>query len=130
MIHLLELFGTYSDRNLVERRAIKTARKLRGNRRDHVKFVSKRLPCTCLKKLHRAARKKVAKEGLCIRCGKLFPRSELFVCTGCLCVHYCSRECQRADWSYHKKYCGYPELMIWDLPADYTLSRQILNDTK
>ncbi|EJK61597.1 hypothetical protein THAOC_17888 [Thalassiosira oceanica] len=84
MINLLELVGTYSDFNVAMQRAAKTGNKLTGgNRRDLVKFAAKRLPCTCLKKLHRAARKKVEKVGLCFGCRNKFPRSELFVCTGC-----------------------------------------------
>ncbi|EJK50984.1 hypothetical protein THAOC_29895, partial [Thalassiosira oceanica] len=82
MIHLLELLGTYSDMNVVNRRATRMGNKLvQGNRRDVVKSVAKRLPCTCLKELHRAARKKLAKVGACFGCGQQFPRSELFVCT-------------------------------------------------
>jgi hypothetical protein len=26
-------------------------------------------------------------------------------CKACNIEHYCSRECQRADWNYHKRYC-------------------------
>ena len=65
-VHLLELLGKYSDMAVVERRAIRMNNRLTdGNRRDVVKFVTKRLPCTCLKELHRAAREKVAKVGKC-----------------------------------------------------------------
>ena len=46
-----------------------------GNCRDTVKFVAKHLPCTCLKKLHRAVREKVAKMGICFGCQQPFPRS-------------------------------------------------------
>ena len=85
MISVLELLGTYADKFVVEKRSIKTSYKLvDGNRRDTVKFVSKRLPCACLKKLHSDARKKLAKVGLCFGCKKQFPRSQLHVCTGCV----------------------------------------------
>ncbi|EJK70169.1 hypothetical protein THAOC_08495 [Thalassiosira oceanica] len=71
MINLLELRGTYSDPIVARRRAVKTGNKfVEGNRRDTVKFVAKRLPCTCLKELHRAARKNVAKVGTCNGCLK------------------------------------------------------------
>ncbi|EJK51291.1 hypothetical protein THAOC_29550 [Thalassiosira oceanica] len=107
MINLLQLLGRYSDQAVVESRAAKMGDKLvGGNRRDVVKFVAKRLPCTCLKELHRAARKKLPKVGICTGCKKQIPRSELFICTGCRHTVYCSRECQRADWSNHKKFCG------------------------
>ena len=28
------------------------------------------------------------------------------VCSKCKNQHYCSRDCQRADWKQHKKVCG------------------------
>ena len=120
MINMLEQRVTYSDMGVVRRRAAKTSCRLAcGNRRDAVKFVAKRLPCTCLKKLHSAARKKLNKTGTCHGCDKPFPRSELDVCTGCMLAEYCSKECQRADRSCHKEYCGNPEVMSRDLSADY-----------
>ena len=107
MITVLELVETYSDPIVVKRRSTKMSHKLAGgNRRDVVKFVSKRLPCSCLKKLHSAARKKVEKVGKCFGCDKQFPRSQLCVCTGCNHNEYCSKECQRADWSHHKEVNG------------------------
>ncbi|EJK45511.1 hypothetical protein THAOC_35871, partial [Thalassiosira oceanica] len=84
MIYLLELLGRYSDPNVVTCRANKVGNKLVcGNRRDVVKFVARRLPCTCLKELHCSVKGKVEKVGLCFGCQKQFPRSELFDCTGC-----------------------------------------------
>ena len=125
MVNLLELFGTYSDWNVVEMRAIRMNNKLAGgNRRDLVKFVAKRLPCTCLKKLHSAVREKVAKRGACMGSGKFYPRSQLRVCTGCRYINYCSRECQRAHWPNHKGGCGYPEVMSPDLPAHYVFFKR------
>ena len=120
MISVLEQCGTYSDKFVVEKRSIKTGNRLvDGNRRDTVKFVTKRLPCACLKKLHHAARKNLAKVGACIGCRHQFPRSQLHVCTGCMISEYCSKECQLANWSQHKQYCGRPEVMSPDLPPDY-----------
>ena len=119
MINMLDIHRTYSDWNVVKRRAAKINNRLAGgNRRDLLKFVAKRLPCTCLKKLHSAARKKVEKVGICHGCTKRFPVSQLYVCTGCmLAAEYCSPACQRANWSLHKQYCGDPELISRDLPA-------------
>ena len=127
MIHLLELLGKYSDMAVVERRAIRMNNRLTdGNRRDVVKFVTKRLPCTCLKKLHSAARKKTGKVGKCKGCREQFPRSQLHVCTGCMVSEYCSKECQRANWSHHKQCCGDPEVMSPDLPAHYVFFKRNL----
>ena len=120
MINVLELYGMYNDWNVVGWRAGNISYKLSGgNRRDLVKFVAKRLPCTCLKKLYSAARKKLRKEGYCECCRTTFPRPQLYVCTGCMIAEYCSKECQRAQWSTHRQLCGHPEVMSRDLPADY-----------
>ena len=125
MVGALEIYGTYSDQTVKERRTINvTIRMWGGNGLDLVKFVAKRLQCTCLKKLHNAMRKKVAKVGLCFGCQTQFPRSELYVCTGCMYAEYCSRDCQRADWSDHKEDCGNAEVMSRDLPRDYVVKRK------
>ena len=119
-INILELLGTYSDIIVAERRDTKTYSKLLGgNRRDTVKFVTKRIPCACLKKLYSAARKKLSKVGTCIGCKEQFSRPQLHVCTGCMINVYCSRECQRAHWSCHKQSCSRPEVMSPDFPPDY-----------
>ena len=118
--------GTYSDGFVVGRRTRKTGGRLvYGNRRDVVKFVAKRLPCTCLKKLHCAARKKVGKVGACHCCLKKFPISQLHVCTGCMVAEYCSKECQRAERSSHKPYCHSPEVISDSRyhPADYVVTK-------
>ena len=125
MINELELRGTYSDEFVIRCRAIKTNNRFTGgNRRDVVKFVAERLPCTCLKELHSAMREKVAKVGTCDCCGEEFPRSQLYICTGCMIAEYCSKKCQRASWSRHKESCGYPEVVSRDLPADYVFKRR------
>ena len=47
----------------------------------------------------------------CAECNRELPtstsgQSPLCVCSACLRISYCSRECQRADWKYHKKICS------------------------
>ena len=29
-----------------------------------------------------------------------------FVCTGCRCVQYCGKECQKSDWNTHRVLCN------------------------
>lgn len=41
-------------------------------------------------------------ETLCSVC----PQVGTFKCSRCHDTHYCKRECQKADWSAHKKICG------------------------
>ena len=75
-------------------------------RRDVLKFFRKRLTaCSCLKKMHVEARKTRPKLGNCFHCGVSKERRLLMVCGRCRISQYCSRECQMADWSVHKRYC-------------------------
>jgi len=74
-------------------------------RRDALKFYSKRVSCSCLKKMHQEARKTLTKMGKCYGCEKEFERVALSVCSGCMITQYCSRECQVAHWPKHKSYC-------------------------
>lgn len=39
---------------------------------------------------------------VCFICGE---RKELFCCKNCESAFYCSRECQVANWKFHKKQC-------------------------
>ena len=84
-IGALEIYGKNYDEFEVNWRTNKIWRKFAGgNRRDVVKFVAKRLPCTCLKELHRAAREKVAKIGLALVVTKGFQ------CQSCLSARVAS----------------------------------------
>ncbi|KAF8155011.1 hypothetical protein K438DRAFT_1987237 [Mycena galopus ATCC 62051] len=44
----------------------------------------------------------------CYTCREKTGRDNLKYCARCKGVWYCSKECQRADWKNHKKYCGQP----------------------
>jgi len=35
-------------------------------------------------------------------------------CKNCRKAEYCSQECQKAHWKYHKTVCGNPDLVEWD----------------
>ena len=77
------------------------------NRRDVLKFYRKRIACSCLKQMHLEMRKSFPKTGKCYYylCDEEKERSLLMVCSRCRVSHYCSRECQIADWPEHKCRC-------------------------
>ena len=76
-----------------------------NNRRDVLKFFRKRISCSCLKGMHLQARKTLPKTGACHNCGRIKDRALLSVCSKCRVCQYCSRECQIAAWSMHKRDC-------------------------
>ena len=76
-----------------------------GNMRDVLKFYSKRLSCSCLKKMHSEARKTLPKVGKCFHCGRVKERALFSVCSKCRIDQYCSRECQVANWPEHESRC-------------------------
>ena len=47
--------------------------------------------------------KKLDKQHKCNSCNKIL--SVLNTCRGCRCVFYCSRRCQKIDWTQHKQKC-------------------------
>ena len=75
--------------------------------RDALKFYYKRTSCSCLKALYSKARKTIRKVSRCVGCKQEHERVLLSVCSRCLIPHYCSRECQVADWRRHKDVCNY-----------------------
>ena len=79
---------------------------MNGGTRDILKFYSKRLPCSCLKEMHKEARKTLPKMSKCVHCHKYLERASLMTCGSCKIPSYCSRECQVAHWPSHKKDCG------------------------
>ena len=73
--------------------------------RDALKFYSKRTPCSCLKSMHQEARRTIPKMGRCYGCKEEKERASLSVCSRCMVIHYCSRECQVTHWHRHEKDC-------------------------
>ena len=41
----------------------------------------------------------------CAYCGKRGDTLTIRLCTGCKAIRYCSRGCQKGDWSRHKAAC-------------------------
>ena len=67
-----------------------------------VKFLRKRIPCNCLDELYNEV-KSTTKMGLCCNTKCSLPdrrvaQKEMFYCTGCRQVCYCSPGCQKSDW--------------------------------
>ena len=73
--------------------------------RDLLKLYSKRITCSCLKKMYSEARKTLPKVGSCGSCAKVMERSSLMVCSKCRVDQYCCRECQVTAWPEHKESC-------------------------
>ena len=74
-----------------------------------VKFFRHRIPCSCLDKKYEEV-KSITKMGYCFNLQCKIPqgrveRSKTKYCSRCRCVTYCSRGCQKADWTTHKHGC-------------------------
>ena len=75
-----------------------------------VKFLRKRIPCSCLDIKYKEV-KSLPRFGMCCNAECILPndgqveRNKMFSCSGCDEMHYCSRQCQNADWSRHKEWC-------------------------
>eukprot|EP00984_Skeletonema_dohrnii_P011219 scaffold4462_cov119-Skeletonema_dohrnii-CCMP3373.AAC.2 len=86
----------------------------RGDMHTLVKFFRTRCPCACLDGKYDEV-KAITKLGFCFNpeCNSNFDfemsgeleRSKTKYCSRCRCATYCSRECQKADWTRHKIYC-------------------------
>eukprot|EP00984_Skeletonema_dohrnii_P011223 scaffold4462_cov119-Skeletonema_dohrnii-CCMP3373.AAC.6 len=76
-----------------------------------VKLFRRRVPCSCLdEKYHEV--KCITKMGLCYNpecrlnpSGEVVERSKTMYCSRCRNATYCSRECQKADWTRHRPAC-------------------------
>ena len=74
---------------------------------------------------------RAAKEG---RCGLITCRAsdqKMRRCGGCKSVRYCSKECQRADWKYHRAVCVTSRLLpLIGGSVDNYFARHTLQDTR
>lgn len=81
-----------------------------------VKFFRNRIPCSCLDAKYKEV-KDITKIGYCHNPQCCIPdgdveRSKTKYCSRCRNVTYCSRECQKVDWTRHKPYCDHEAAMI------------------
>lgn len=67
-------------------------------------WLNKKIPCNCLKVM-RQRMKSEAKSTRCEFCRKIKLRSKIYPCGGCQTAMYCSKDCQKNDWVFHKPYC-------------------------
>eukprot|EP00984_Skeletonema_dohrnii_P018956 scaffold8991_cov155-Skeletonema_dohrnii-CCMP3373.AAC.1 len=89
---------------------------------DHrtiVSFFKNRIECKCLDEEYQKV-KEMPKLGICSNFDCKLPkrrveRSKLHCCSKCRQRDYCSRACQKADWSSHKKRCGSQKLVETEL---------------
>ena len=87
----------------------KTFEMLGGDDHTIVSYLRKRIPCGCLDQRYKEV-KSMKKMGMCFNPSCSQPRSraersKMFYCTRCGEANYCSVECQKADWKYHKQFC-------------------------
>merc|ERR1719401_989759 len=76
------------------------------DRKSLVRFYHERTPCSCLDEMH-AELRSLTKTGVCRHCDKRAEYRALLDCSRCRSVHYCSAECQKADWKDHKEVCKF-----------------------
>mmetsp|Transcript_26980 Transcript_26980/g.42318 ORF Transcript_26980/g.42318 Transcript_26980/m.42318 type:complete len:171 (+) Transcript_26980:241-753(+) len=72
-----------------------------------VKFYRHRISCSCLDEKYEEV-KDITKMGVCCneQCNVPYvERSKTKYCSRCRCVVYCSRECQKVDWTNHRAPC-------------------------
>lgn len=70
-------------------------------------FLRKRIPCHCLDAIYKNTRRVAPRTPRCWNrnCGGFTDKKKLLVCTKCVMVQYCSKECQVAAWPEHKDNC-------------------------
>ena len=83
---------------------------LQGCEYDLIKFFAKRIPCNCLKEMYSLS-KSEPKLMMCEGCCVSKERTNLYSSGGCLWMHYCSVECQKAHYSLHCSFCK--KLGLW-----------------
>lgn len=71
---------------------------------DTIRFCAKHIPCKCLKAIY-ARIKSEPRLVTCNICMVTKERKDFYLCGNCRYIHYCSVECQRADFPRHRELC-------------------------
>ena len=94
------------NKSKTEQATLESQREMRDMRGDGIRgvirFFAKRASCACLDKMNEEV-KRQAKKGCCYNCEQSFDFNTLLECSCCSIVHYCSKDCQKADWPKHKQ---------------------------
>ena len=76
-----------------------------GCRHSLVKYFVNQIPCKCLDELYARVKSTTPKMGMCRGCRLMKERNNMFICTGCERIQYCSKACQLADVPNHNFFC-------------------------
>ena len=75
-----------------------------------IRFLKKRISCSCLDRKYQQFVKFQPKLGQCFRCKTKMEAKSLQKCSRCRVARYCGKECQVADWPQHKAHCKEQEI--------------------
>ena len=73
------------------------------------KYLNNNVHCQCLRDLTRQL-EGMPRIATCAHCGKEVEIEAILVCSRCKGTNYCSKDCQRGNWTLHKNGC---KLKVW-----------------
>jgi hypothetical protein len=80
--------------------------------KGNVRTINHYEDCQMVKSVRRGYRH-MEKDKKCLNCSSYGGEGgKLLKCSGCLCVFYCSVECQKSNWKNHKSECKYLRIIM------------------